>query len=103
LTFKNNIVWAYGALATSGSGADEGYNVYWAPNGHPYLDGPISSTSVVADPKFESPGSDFRLQADSPAIDAGTTESVVAGFVTDLDGRTVPGTTDGVEEGTYAF
>jgi len=103
LTFKNNIVWASGALSTNGSGADEGYNVYWASNGSPYLDGPISGTSVVADPKFEAPGSDFRLQADSPAIDAGTTESVVAGFVTDLDGRAVPGNTDGVEEGTYAF
>ncbi len=103
LTFKNNIVWAYGGLSTGGAPADEGFNVYWASNGSPYLDTPISATSRVADPLFAQPGSDFRLQPGSPAIDAGTTESVIAGFTTDLDDNAVPGTTAGIELGSYAF
>jgi len=90
LTFKNNIVWGYGALSTGGGAVDEAYNVFWAPNGNPWFDFPRSSTDRVVDPKFVSPGSDFRLQAGSPAINAGILESVNLGWRVDLAGRAVP-------------
>jgi len=89
LTFKNNIVWGYGSLSTGGAPVDEAYNVYWAPNGNPFLDFPISSTSRVADPQFHSPGNDFHLQSTSPALNRGTPESIAAGFGLDLSGRPV--------------
>ncbi|HEY3063179.1 MAG TPA: choice-of-anchor Q domain-containing protein [Chloroflexota bacterium] len=100
MTFKNNIVWAYGALSTSGRPIDEGNNLFWAPNGGPYFDFARSVTDKVADPRFVSPGSDFHLQSGSPAANAGTVESVNAGWRVDLDGRAVP-TNGGVDIGPY--
>jgi hypothetical protein len=100
LTFKNNIVWGIGGLSTSGAVVDEGYNVFWASNGSPYLDFAKSSTDEVANPMFVIPGQDFRLLGGSPAIDAGTSESVTAGFRSDIAGEPVGGT---VDPGTYAF
>ncbi|HEY3063180.1 MAG TPA: hypothetical protein VGL99_29750 [Chloroflexota bacterium] len=90
LTFKNNIVWGYGALSTSGTPLDEGHNLYWAPNGHPYLDAPISSSSRVADPLFVDPGVDFHLSIDSPAHGAGSLEILSLGFLHDLNLVPVP-------------
>jgi len=90
MTFKNNIVWGYGALSTGGTSADEGYNIYWAPNGHPYFDGPISPTSLVADPMFVNPGVDFHVEGDSPALGAGSMESVSLGWQHDLNLTPVP-------------
>jgi len=90
MTFKNNIVWGFGALSTGGTSADEGYNIYWAPNGHPYLDGPISPTSRVADPMFVNPGVDFHVEEDSPALGAGSMDSVSLGWQHDLNLTPVP-------------
>jgi hypothetical protein len=61
------------------------------------------------DPLFADPGGgDFRLTAESPAIDAGDTDAVPPGVKTDLDGnpRIVDGTGDGksvVDFGAFEF
>jgi hypothetical protein len=89
LTFKNNIVWAYGGVQTAGSPFDEDDNIYWSPSGNPHLDFAISPTSRIADPRFVSPGVDFHLLSDSPALASGTLESFDAGWTTDLDGAGV--------------
>ena len=44
--------------------------------------------NIVADPRFNDPfAGDFRLQSDSPCIDAADNTAVPAGIVTDLDGN----------------
>jgi hypothetical protein len=90
LTFKNNIVWGQGPLSTGGTPLDEGNNIYWASNGSPYLDVGISSTSQIVDPGFVNPGVDFHLSDNSPALAAGTLESVTSGWSLDLSQITVP-------------
>ncbi|AFZ66054.1 discoidin domain-containing protein [Deinococcus peraridilitoris] len=59
-----------------GQGADEGHNVIWRTGGGPSFNNGTTaraSTTVLADPKFVGPlkastTGDYRLQADSPAL-----------------------------------
>lgn len=58
---------------------------------------------LEGDPRFVNPGAaNYRLQADSPAIDAGDNAALPTGVATDLDGnpRVVGGT---VDMGAYEF
>jgi parallel beta-helix repeat protein len=79
-----------------GQGAIESNNIFWSPSGQVpqwnfVQNWTMSSTSRIANPMFANPGGkDFRLQSTSPAINAGTTASVNAGYTTDLAGNTVP-------------
>ncbi|HSL58558.1 MAG TPA: hypothetical protein VK866_12000, partial [Acidimicrobiales bacterium] len=46
----------------------------------------LSAGERIADPRFRNPGAgDYRLQATSPAVDAG----IIVGYATDLDGNPV--------------
>ncbi len=101
LTFKNNIVWGAAGLSTNGATVDEGYNVFWASNGNPYLDFASQQHRQVANPMFVNAGSDFRLQSGSPAINAGTTDAVTAGFKADIAGQPVQGA-GAADLGSYA-
>lgn len=65
------------------------------------FDGPSNvygNNSIQADPKFVNPGSDFRLQDVSPAVDAGTN----VGIMMDLDGNPRPQGT-GYDIGAYEY
>jgi hypothetical protein len=80
LDIRNNIFWAHaGTLYEAGdfSGTGTITRNLWHGGSGGYSD----SDPVAGDPRFVSPGSDFRLQSGSPAIDAGS--SGVAGIVTD--------------------
>ena len=96
----NNVVWAFGGITTAGMPFDEGYNIYWSSSGSPYLDFALSPTSRIADPRFVNPGLDFHLLPDSPALAAGTQESIDAGWSIDLDGA-VLGHTRPITIGVY--
>jgi hypothetical protein len=59
------------------------------------------ANALHLDPQFVSPGSNFRLQSTSPAINAGS--SLGAAFVTsDLDGNPQP-TNGAFNLGAYEF
>ncbi|GEM_PF-4037173 len=92
LTMKNNILWA-SSVDIDGP-VDEGYNLYYCGAGcTPWTHNLVlSSTSKVgANPLFvNAAAQDFRLQAGSPAINAGTMESVQAGYTTDYADTPVP-------------
>jgi hypothetical protein len=86
LTLENDIIWSGSPLDVDHS-FNEGYNIYFG--GPPNI--AISSTSRFIDPQFVNPdGGDFHVASTSPAINAGTDESVKAGFTVDVDGRAVP-------------
>ena len=90
LTSENNILVAgLHALESDGS-FTEGNNIYWRVGGSPATTWPISASSQLADPLFLDAGSDFHLAADSPAINAGTLDSLSSGFLYDLDDKKVP-------------
>jgi hypothetical protein len=100
---------AYGALTNDWSlpsGAlDVENNIFYVATGTPYISGTVGitpsagtfahnvwfngsgsvtldSTAVMANPLFVAPGSDFHLQAGSPAIGAGGTAAAVTSLVT---------------------
>lgn len=103
LTLKNNIIWSNWKAAYSSSAFDEGFNIYWKNGGNPTVQGfTMSSTSKRLDPLFVVNGTDFHLRSGSPAINAGSSESVTAGFASDLDGKTVPSGSS-VDMGGYEF
>ena len=90
MTFKNNIVWDQDRVGYVDSSWDEGNNIWWSPGG-PKIWFTESSSSKNADPRFvNAAGGDFHLAAGSPAIDAGTSESITRGYTKDLDGNTAP-------------
>jgi hypothetical protein len=96
LTLKNNIIWSEGKIGYTDQPCDEGYNLFWRADGKPGIFFPTPSdkspTSKIANPQFIKAsvgGGDFRLGAASPARDAGTAESLQAGFGVDLVGVTV--------------
>ncbi|MDP3941209.1 MAG: choice-of-anchor Q domain-containing protein [bacterium] len=92
LTLRNNILWANWKSIYSSTSFTEFNNIYWKIGGNPLIQGfTISSTSQIADPRYVNPQTgDLHIQSDSPAVDAGSNESVSAGFSVDLDGKAVP-------------
>ena len=91
LTLRNNIIWDNVKGLWTDVAFNESNNIFWSASGIPIIQGiTIDSTSKKVDPKFVVSGSDFHLQASSPAIDAGSIESVNSGFNRDLDNNAVP-------------
>ena len=106
--------------AISSSNADIRNNIFWVTTGGSYLGGTFNSgvfannlwynagtgpagdtTKVSANPLFVSNGSDFHLQAGSPAINSGTA-SLVFSIVDDFDIMSRPQGT-GSEIGAFEF
>jgi hypothetical protein len=99
---KNNIISISGASydpinidASSSPGADIDYNLYEDRAGT--ASGP-GANSIVADPEFITAGSDFHLQATSPARDSG----VDVGITNDLDENSRPQGVD-YDMGAYEY
>ena len=95
----NNIIWSEddGGLALEGLAfnTDLRGNVYKRLIGD--WDVVANDSNLSLDPKFHDPeNGDYRLSADSPALDAGTNEAVTDSDATDLDGnpRIINGTVD---------
>jgi parallel beta-helix repeat protein len=92
LTFKNNII------ATNNSTPIPNYSTADVSNNLGWVVG--SSTN---DPKFVNASTqDLHIQAGSPAIDRGTSESVNAGYNKDLDNHAVPAGA-AVDIGAYEY
>lgn len=107
LTMKNNIMWANWKALYADAAFNESNNIYWKTGGSPLVQNAggstVSSTSKKVDPLFVNiTGGDFHLKSGSPAIDAGTSESVTAGFNKDLENKNVPSGT-AVDMGAYEF
>ena len=76
-----NLVWAPGAVIAQIAGVDRTWTQWTATDGY-------NASGVNADPLFvDAAGGDFTLQAESPAIDAGTT---LAQVTTDIDSNGRP-------------
>ena len=92
LSMRNNIVVSQYLIGFASAAFDEGNNIYWQPQGlPPKIYFPISSTSRIADPRWVNMAMNaFRLNAGSPAIDAGSMAAWNLGFRTDLGGLSVP-------------
>lgn len=90
LTLENNILVAgHNALESDGS-FTEGNNIYWRVGGNPTTTWTIAATSKLTDPLFVDAGRDFHLAANSPAINAGTLDSLSSGFSYDRENKKVP-------------
>jgi hypothetical protein len=91
LTMRNNIVWSdKSGTLDADVPFDEANDIFWNDAGNPYNPVPISSTSKLVNPMFVNPqAGDFHLQANSPALNTGSMQSVQAGYTTNRDGNTV--------------
>lgn len=90
LTFKNNIVWSRDRIAWVDSTWAESNNVWWSPGG-PRVWFPMSPSSVAADPRFvDGSAGKLRLMNNSPAVNAGTMESLSQGYSLDFLSIAVP-------------
>jgi hypothetical protein len=88
LTLRNNIVVAVVKAGYADGAITDDHNLYWGG----ITQFPRGPHSLVADPRFVNPaGGDFRLRADSPAVDKG----VPSPHRHDLDGAPVPRDGDG--------
>ena len=92
LTARNNIIWASWRSINADAPFNEGNNIYWRSGGQPEMGGfTPSSSSKQVDPRFlDAANGNLHLDAGSPAIDQGASESVAKGFVLDFENRTVP-------------
>ncbi len=110
LVAKNNIFWVDREPISSSGPFVEENNIFWATLGNPLLNFTRSQTSQIANPAFvDIFATNFRLQNTSPARQAGTLESVTAGYAADLDLVAVPqesavdmGAYESTESGTPA-
>lgn len=91
LTLKNNILWANGKSLYTNAAFDESNNIYWKDGGSPVVQSSISGTSLKQDPLFLDRNSgNLRLSDISPAINAGSSETITKGFTRDYENKTVP-------------
>jgi hypothetical protein len=101
LTVKNNILWVDKQPISSDGPFIEENNILWSSDGKPLLGFIKSLSSLVANPLFvNGPAFNFHLQSTSPGLDKGSNESVLAGYISDLDRATVPQST-GVDMGAF--
>ena len=104
LRARSNIIWATEKVVYANGGAPVlDSNLFWSTNANPVFQGisdSLQRNNLVVNPEFESPaGNNFRLNAYSPAINAGSTVKGRYGY--DLDGNKI-GTTP-VDIGAYEF
>ncbi len=97
LTMRNNIIKAGQKDGYADGTFDENYNLYGGTS-QQFTLGP---NSKKADPRFTST-TNLRLQAGSPAIDAGSQDSILAGYRNDLDNASVP-QGSAVDMGAYEY
>jgi hypothetical protein len=98
---KNNILWVDRAPIASDGPFIEENNILWSTDGNPALGFSKSLSTKVINPGFaNAAANDFRLVSTSPAREAGSFESVTAGYVHDLDLVAVPQSTL-VDVGAY--
>lgn len=103
LTVKNNLLWVDREPISSDGPFIEEYNLFWATDGNPLINFVPSQTSQIANPQFvDLAAQNFRLQATSPARQAGDIASVTAGYTQDLDQVSVP-QGNAVDIGAYEF
>jgi hypothetical protein len=94
LTARNNIFWAEQKAAFADGSFHESNNLYWSSDGDPlvqFIGFGLDGSSMIANPAFTNVGTqNLRLTAGSPAREAGSAESVAAGFTVDLIQTAVP-------------
>jgi hypothetical protein len=90
LTAKNNILWAEQKVVFADGAFNESNNIYWSTSGTPFvqfMNFSMNASSKIVNPQFVNPGGqNFRLRANSPAINAGLN----LGWAKDLDGVGLP-------------
>lgn len=106
LTARNNIFWAEQKAAFADGPFHESNNLYWSSNSQPFVQFigfDMHPSSVVADPAFASLHDyNLRLTVGSPGVEAGSAESVAAGFTVDLMQTAVPQVAQ-VDMGAYEY
>lgn len=102
LKMRNNIIQGGVAAIDADGPVDEDYNLF---AGTVKINGSsnVGPNSLKTDPQFVNPSvADLHLKSTSPAVNAGTIETVNAGFTSDLDGKVVP-TGSAPDMGAYEF
>lgn len=94
MTMRNNILWAEQKAAFADGAFAESNNIFWDSEGAPFvqfLGFNMHTTSKIANPLFVNLSQrNVRLTANSPAINAGSSEPVGLGYDKDLDNVSVP-------------